>query len=301
MKAIRTIEPGDELFLRFDNHPQRVLGEFSDLLHVPNLEDYGIADEIVQQEIKVLKPHLTSVHTPGRRAPPTKLTGSGELFPNSSSSLQCPPITPAAHFLHGSSPSLHVCVRIGDALILAKKAIEVVNKRAAALLPTSMMQLERRQLLASTTPFSALRNLTVGNLELNGQCLDDVQVKQSVVCSMQKGLFAQRPIKKGNLVVPAPLYAVRHERSCSSGDGCAATGDAAYLKHCFGYRDSSLFLCPLSAASFIQTTSTRDKALPTKSNAAVKWSSRVNVKKIHKLTVDEVLEVSGLIAIDTVF
>lgn len=173
-----------------------------------------------------------------------------------------------------------------------------MNKRVAALLPKSMKQLERRELLASSTAFSALTNLTVSHLELNGQCLDDVQVKQSVVRSMQKGLFAQRPIKRGNLVVPAPLYAVRHERTCSSDDVCA-TGDAAYVKHCFGHLDSSLLLCPLSAASFIQTTF-GDKASPTKGNAVVQWSSRVNVKRIHKLTVDEVLEVSGLIAIDTV-
>jgi hypothetical protein len=193
-----------------------------------------------------------------------------------SSSLQCPPFTPLqfASFL-----TLIICV--GDALKLAKSAIEIVNKRVAALLPKSMKQLERRELLASSTAFSALTNLTVSHLELNGQCLDDVQVKQSVVRSMRKGLFAQRTIKKGNLVVPAPLYAVRHERTCSSDDVCA-TGDAAYVKHCFGHRDSSLLLCPLSAASFIQTTF-GDKASLTMGNAVVQWSSRVNVKRIHNV------------------
>jgi hypothetical protein len=82
LKATRTIEPGDELFLPFHDHPQRVLGERSDLFNVPSLEEYGKADEIVQHEIKVLKPHLTlTALSAGRGVVRTKPTDTGELFP----------------------------------------------------------------------------------------------------------------------------------------------------------------------------------------------------------------------------
>jgi hypothetical protein len=157
-----------------------------------------------------------------------------------------------------------------------------------------MKELERRSLFGSPAPFSAMRNLTINNLELNGQCLDDVQIKQSAVRSTQLGLFAQRPIREGKLVVPAPLYATLREKTCAASDESCATGDTAHLRHCFGHQDSSLALCPLSAAAFIQTLS------GDKGNAAVQWSSRTNIKKFHKLSVDELSEVSNLIATNTV-
>lgn len=171
---------------------------------------------------------------------------------------------------------------------MTKKAVEKVNKQVAALLPASMKELEKRSLFGSHASFSAMTNLTISKLESNGQCLDDVQVKQSSIRSTQQGLFAQRPIKKGKLIVPAPLYALLREKTCAASDEACASGGTANLMHCFGHQDSSLALCPLSAAAFIQTGS------GDKGNAAVQWSSRLNMKKFHKLSVDELSEVSDL-------
>ena len=52
LKALRIIEPGEELFLSFGEHPQRALQERSSFINLPTLEDYEMADEIVRDEIK---------------------------------------------------------------------------------------------------------------------------------------------------------------------------------------------------------------------------------------------------------
>jgi hypothetical protein len=78
LKATRAIEPGDELFLLFDNHPERVLGEGSDLFSIPSLEDYGMADEIVRQEVSSLKAHLKVGSGAGGQSSPRKKGGGGE-------------------------------------------------------------------------------------------------------------------------------------------------------------------------------------------------------------------------------
>jgi len=48
LKAARVIEPGEELFLSFDEHPQHR----SDVFSLPNLRDYELADEIIRDEIR---------------------------------------------------------------------------------------------------------------------------------------------------------------------------------------------------------------------------------------------------------
>lgn len=48
LRADRAIEPGEELFLSFENHPQQQ----SDFINLPTLEDYELADEIVLDEIR---------------------------------------------------------------------------------------------------------------------------------------------------------------------------------------------------------------------------------------------------------
>jgi hypothetical protein len=77
LKAARAIEPGEELFLLLENHPERVRGEGSDLFSIPSLVDYGMADEIIRQEVISLKPHQKIESVAGRQ-PPTKKAGSGE-------------------------------------------------------------------------------------------------------------------------------------------------------------------------------------------------------------------------------
>lgn len=178
--------------------------------------------------------------------------------------------------------------------MLVKRAVEKFNKKVAALLPGSTKALEKRDLLGSPSAFSALTNRTVSYLETNGQCLDDVQVKSSEVSSSQMELFAQRPIKKGKVIVPAPLYAMRRDGNCVANDDVCtapASNRQDFVKHCFGRKDSSLLLCPLSSAAFVRTSS-RDSDSITKANAALKWSSRINIKNVQKVSVDEICKVS---------
>jgi len=182
--------------------------------------------------------------------------------------------------------------RKGGALLMVKRSVEKFNMKVAALLPGSSKGLETRDLLATSSAFSALTNRTVHYLETNGQCLDDVHVKTSVTSSSEMGIYAQRPIKKGNVIVPVPIYVRRRDGSCvTDHDSCtASTIGQDFAKHCFGHKDSSLLLCPLSSAAYIETSS-RDSESATKPNAALKWSSGINVKSIHKVALDEVLKV----------
>ena len=174
--------------------------------------------------------------------------------------------------------------------MLVKRAVEKFDKKVAALLPASAKGLEMRDLLATSSAFSALANRTVRYLETNGLCLDDVQVKPSVVSSSRMGIFAHRSIKKGSVIVPAPLYTRHRDSSCLADDDvCNASMFNDYVQHCFGHKDSSLLLCPLSSAAFIQVTSEHDES-KAQANAFLKWSSR-NIKTIHTLTVYEILEV----------
>ena len=52
LHALRVIEPGDELFLSFDTHPQSVSQDVSGVFDLPTLDNYALADEIVQDEIR---------------------------------------------------------------------------------------------------------------------------------------------------------------------------------------------------------------------------------------------------------
>jgi hypothetical protein len=107
------------------------------------------------------------------------------------------------------------------------------------------------------------------------------------------GLFAQRSIKKGNVIVPAPLYIRRRDSTCSADDNvCNATTTVKddSVEHCFGHRESSLLLCPLSSAAFAQVTSSAADSLA-KANAVLKWSSTMSMKSLYKLAVDDILKV----------
>ena len=186
------------------------------------------------------------------------------------------------------------CPHQGGALLMVKRSVEKFNKKVAALLPGSSKALESRDLLASSSAFSALNNKTISYLEANGQCLDDVMAKPSSTRPLEMGLFTRRPVKKGNVIVPVPLYAKRRHGSCfANNDSCTAgTEGQNFVKHCFGHKDSSLLLCPLSSAAFIRPSHTDGDSMA-EANAALKWSSRINVKNIHKVTVDDILVVSN--------
>lgn len=182
--------------------------------------------------------------------------------------------------------------------MLVKRSVAIFNKRVALLLPGSPKGLETRDLLGSHTVFAALTNRTVSYLEGNGQCLDDVEVKSIGSNSSEVGLFARRLVKKGNVIVPVPLFAQRVEGTClANAESCTPTSiGQSVSKYCYGHKESSLALCPLSSAVYIRTSSANKKESGP-ANAALKWSSRVNVKNVQKLTVDDIVKVRTNVAL----
>lgn len=169
---------------------------------------------------------------------------------------------------------------------MVRRAVERFNKNVAALLPGSEKALGLRDGLGSSSALSALTNRTVHYLETKGQCLDDVLIRPSDTSSSQKGIYAKRPIKKGGVVVPVPLYVRRRDITCS------ANAKYTFEQYCFSHKNSSLLLCPLSSAVFAQVSSGGGDSTANV-NAALKWNSGSNVKITHKLSVDEILKVSN--------
>jgi hypothetical protein len=72
LKAARVVEPGEELFLLFEEHPQHILHELRDVFNLPTMEDYEMADEIVRDEIRTQRRGVAT------RKAGAQSTGGGE-------------------------------------------------------------------------------------------------------------------------------------------------------------------------------------------------------------------------------
>lgn len=166
------------------------------------------------------------------------------------------------------------------------------------LLPQTTHQLGRAKL--KSVAFTSMNNRTLRGLALHGQCMDIVRVQASSIDGAGMGAFAKRLIKKGSLVVPAPLYVTesRYDGSCASPEGavCHPVGDRAESSNnlenmntrCYGHINSSLLFCPLSAAAYINHSADNGKG----PNAQYQWTVQNKANhEAHQLPVEIVLEV----------
>ena len=102
-------------------------------------------------------------------------------------------------------------------------------------------------------------NNTVKNQEWmdeNGQCMDNIRDGISKIPHAGRGAFANRLIRKGELVSPAPLIHLPNSSSYMIYDHIkdatgqwkrnktSPSGYQLMLNYCFGHRDSTLLLCP---------------------------------------------------------
>lgn len=114
-------------------------------------------------------------------------------------------------------------------------------------------------------------------LEQNGMCLDNIMPGKSSNPHAGQGAIAQRSMKKGSVIAPAPLLQVTDKDALRMP---AFEGDKMQLllNYCFGRDDSSLLLCPNTNAVLLNhCSSRRPKLHPCGSsiepNADYRWAN----------------------------
>ncbi|GFH56916.1 hypothetical protein CTEN210_13392 [Chaetoceros tenuissimus] len=133
----------------------------------------------------------------------------------------------------------------------------------------------------------------------NGICLDRMYIKQSEKVDAGRGAFASRPMKKGEVVAPAPVVQILDKRSLDViriKQGQAKEEEQVLklqlLNYCFGHRDSSLLFFPYSP--MVNYINHDDKA----SNVELRWStsSQHDRADVHNMSFQYIkdLEHAGL-------
>jgi hypothetical protein len=117
----------------------------------------------------------------------------------------------------------------------------------------------------------------------NGICLENLVPKPSTISDAGNGGFAQYGVKKGEIVVPAPVFHVTNKEAMEiyeAGVNAAEDpdryriGTQVMLNYCFGHPESSMLMCPMTSAVLINHCSTRTVGCgPDGPNAEVRWSS----------------------------
>jgi hypothetical protein len=92
--------------------------------------------------------------------------------------------------------------------------------------------------------------------------------------------FAQFPIEKGDIVVPAPVLHVINKETLMLYEWDVENpkdekiGMSLLINYCLGHRESSLLLCPMTHALLLNHCSERTKDCgPAGPNAKIRWSS----------------------------
>lgn len=113
-------------------------------------------------------------------------------------------------------------------------------------------------------------------IQENGYCMDNIVMDKSLNAHAGKGAFAQRPIKKKEVIVPAPLLQI-NDRDALRMPAFEGDKMQLLLNYCFGHGESSLLLCPYSNAALLNHCSARRPDLhpcghDVKPNAKYRWS-----------------------------
>jgi hypothetical protein len=92
-------------------------------------------------------------------------------------------------------------------------------------------------------------------LKEHGQCMDNIEIRNSAIPNAGRGAFARRHIPKGGLVAPAPLIHLPDRNVLTMYDYYLQNGkylrnntkpvhQQLLLNYCFGHEQSTLLLCP---------------------------------------------------------
>jgi hypothetical protein len=106
-------------------------------------------------------------------------------------------------------------------------------------------------------------------------CVENLIPGKSTIRQAGQGGFAQFPIRKGEIVVPAPLLQIANRAALTMHDlGEKPSGTQLLLNYCFGHRDTTMLLCPDTNAILVNHCSDRTKQCgPNGPNAKFRWAS----------------------------
>jgi hypothetical protein len=109
----------------------------------------------------------------------------------------------------------------------------------------------------------------------HGLCVENLIPGKSKIQQAGQGAIAQYPLKKGEMVVPAPLLQIVDRDVLATYDmDNQKVGPQLLLNYCFGHAESSLLLCPDTNAILINHCSLRENKCGSKGpNARVQWAS----------------------------
>ena len=129
-----------------------------------------------------------------------------------------------------------------------------------------MEQLAKHKSIAPKTP---------DWIRKNGMCLEHMVPGRSTILQAGQGGFAQHFIRKGEVVVPAPLLQIVNKEALSLYDDKGNHhGTQLVINYCFGHSESSMLLCPITNAALINHCSIRTRSCgPDGPNAKYRWAS----------------------------
>ena len=109
----------------------------------------------------------------------------------------------------------------------------------------------------------------------NGICLEHLSARKSLLPHAGQGGFSKHFIRKGEIVVPAPMIHMIDKSSLIVyDDNDKPASWQLLLNYCFGHGESTMLLCPDTNALLINHCSDRKKECgPEGPNAIVQWSS----------------------------
>ena len=179
---------------------------------------------------------------------------------------------------------------------------EGTNKFVAALLPQSTFHL--RDIVGSNKIESpddlipliakhiASTPRTPDWIRSNGLCLEHLVARKSQLPHAGQGGVSQHSIRKGNVIVPAPMIHIVDKKSLIVyDDNGKPSGWQLLLNYCFGHSESTILLCPDTNALLINHCSDRKKECgPKGPNAEYRWSSGWEPRsdEWRKMTLDEI-------------
>jgi hypothetical protein len=163
------------------------------------------------------------------------------------------------------------------------------DKLVAALLPINRYEFEYIKsnvdphdidtLAKFLAVYKGLNTKTVDDIRRDGMCMERMKPGHSTIPQAGQGGFAQFKIRKGEMIVPAPVLHIMDKDVLALYDPETGnrTGTQLLINYCFGHEDSSVLLCPDTNALLINHCSTRMKDwkqhCPNGPNAEHRWAS----------------------------
>ena len=169
---------------------------------------------------------------------------------------------------------------ISDEMLQALRSIaKVINERVSNILPQTLKEYKvlmetsgnDDEALQTSIAKSTLIPRTIDWIKSEGNCIDNLVSQNSTLSHAGRGAFAQRFIKKGEVIVPAPLllttdYESIYEYNLMFDDKGKLLRDSKEIEpvslhlltnYCFGHQQSSLMFCPQTNGVLINHCSTR--------------------------------------------